>query len=94
MTKLYKYIISEGDEYFDYDTSTFFELELYHIEEYSPETFEKMILSVMKDDDLYIGQVALRLREEYEFFYMGTQARAHLSDGDEKHSKETVEILS
>lgn len=93
MTKLYKYIISEGDEYFDYDRNTLFELELYHTEEYSSEQFRQMILSVMKDDEVYIGQVARMLREEYGFFYMGTQARVHLSDGNEKHSKETLEIL-
>lgn len=93
MTKLHRYILSEGDEYFDYDRSTFFELELYHTEEYSSEQFKQMVIDAMKDDELYIGVVALRLREEYGFFYIETQARAHLSDGSERHSKYTVESL-
>lgn len=94
MTKLHRYIISEGDEYFDYEYGTDFELEIYHTELFSPEEFKQMILAVMQNDELYIGEVALRMNETYGFFYIETVACVHLSDGDEKHTKETVKILS
>jgi len=90
--QIYCYIISEGDEYHDYEYSTDFWLELYHSTLFSPQEFKQIVSDVMRNDSLYIGEVSLRLQEEHGFFRMEKQVCVHLSDGNEKHSKETIAI--
>lgn len=92
MTQLYRYIISEGDEYYDPEYGTDFFLEIYHPELFSPKEFEQMILNVMADESLYIGEVVQRMKEQYGFFSIETQVCVQLSDGNAKHTKETIEI--
>lgn len=80
--QIYRYTISEGDEYFDMDIDTYFELDVYHTTRFTPLEFNHLISTIISDDTFYITDIIRKLCVNYGFFTIDCEVCVHIEEGN------------